>query len=75
MDSSLAITKEWLRVETINFDLGFGDTDNLIKAVQANLETEARYLDAVRQYNLAVLRLLAAAGLLTEKLLAGTLTE
>ena len=72
-DSSLAITKEWLRVETINFDLGFGDTENLIKAVQANLETEARYLEAVRDYNVAVLRLLAAAGLLTEEMRAGNL--
>ncbi len=63
-DSSLAITKEWLRVEYINFDLELGDTENLVKAVRANLELEARYLEAVRDYNMAVFRLLAAAGLL-----------
>ena len=63
-DSSLAITKEWLRVEYINFDLELGDTENLVKAVRANLELEARYLEAVRDYNMAVFRLLAASGLL-----------
>ena len=63
-DSSLAISKEWLRVEYINFDLDLGDAENLIKAVQFNLELEARYLEAVQAYNMAVLRLLAAAGLL-----------
>ena len=63
-DSSLAITKEWLRVEYINFDLELGDTENLVKAVRANLEIEAHDLEAVRDYNMAVFRLLAASGLL-----------
>lgn len=63
-DSSLAITKEWLQVEYINFDLELGDTENLVKAVRANLELEARYLEAVRDYNMAVFRLLSASGLL-----------
>ena len=67
-DSSLAISKEWLRVEYINFDLDLGDTENLVKAVQANLELEARYLEAVRRYNMAVLRLLGASGLLVREL-------
>ena len=64
-DSALALTKEWLRVEQINFDLDLGDTENLVKAVQANLASEARYLESVRRHNMAVLRLLDSAGLLT----------
>ena len=64
-DSSLAISKEWLRVETINFDLDLGSTENLIDAVQTNLELEASYLEAIRRYNVTVLRLLHAAGMLT----------
>ena len=67
-DSSLAISKEWLRVETINFDLELGSTENLIDAVQANLELEARYLEAVRRYNMAVLRLHHAVGILDRPL-------
>ena len=63
-DSSLAISKEWLRVETINFDLELGNTENLIAAVQMNLELEARYLEAVRRFNMAVIRLFHAAGIL-----------
>jgi hypothetical protein len=74
-DSSLTITNEWLRVEYINFDLELGSTENLVKAVQANLELEARYYDAVKRYNMAVLRLLNAVGILTERAQSGTLVE
>jgi outer membrane protein TolC len=74
-DSSLTITNEWLRVEYINFDLELGDTENLVKAVQANLELEARYYEAVRRYNMAVLRLLNAVGILTDRAQSGTLVE
>ncbi len=63
-DSSLAISKEWLRVETINFDFELGSTENLLDAVRANLDLEARYLDAVRRYNAAIVRLQHAAGTL-----------
>ena len=74
-DSSLTITKEWLRVEYINFDLDLGDTENLVKAVRANLEAEARYYEVVHRYNLAVLRLLDAVGILTRGVQSGTLVE
>jgi len=67
-DSSLAISKEWLRVEQINFDLDLGDTENLVKAVQTNLALEARYYEAVRRYNMAILELLAAAGVLIHEM-------
>ena len=74
-DSSLTISKEWLRVEYINFDLDLGDTENLIKAVQANLELEARYFEAVQRYNMAVLRLMNAVGILVQRVESGTLVE
>ena len=67
-DSSLAVSKEWLRVEQINFDLDLGDTENLVDAVQVNLVMEAGYYEAVRRYNMAVLKLLAAAGLLVREM-------
>lgn len=66
-DSSLAVSKEWLRVEQINFDLDLGDTENLVKAVQANLTLEAEYYEAVSRYNMAIMKLLADAGLLTHE--------
>ncbi len=67
-DSSLALSKEWLRVEQINFDLDLGDTENLVKAVQMNLTLEVGYYEAIRRYNMAILKLLAAAGLLTHEM-------
>ncbi len=72
---SLTISKEWLRVEYINFDLELGSTENLVKAVRANLELEARYYEAVQKYNVAVLRLLAASGTLVQRLESGTLVD
>jgi len=74
-DSSLAITKEWLRVEYINFDLELGNTENLIKAVQANLEVEARYYESVWRYNMVVLGLLRAVGILIHSMENSILVE
>ncbi len=72
---SLRLSKEWLHTETVNIDLGHGDTENLVDAVRTNLELEASYYDSVNRYNVAVLRLLAAAGTLTQTVRSGTLVE
>ncbi len=74
-DRSTTISGEWLRTEQIDFDFGFGDTENLVKAVRANIEAEARYFEAVQQYNQAVLRLLRATGTLTDRAQRGTLID
>lgn len=73
-EEALTISREWLRTEQINFDLDLGDTENLVKAVQASLELEASYYERVRSYNRSVLRLLAATGTLTERIAAGDLS-
>ena len=74
-DRANKISGEWLRTEQIDFDLGFGDTENLVKAVRADIEAEARYFEAVKAYNVAVLKLLRATGTLTDRLRRGTLVE
>jgi outer membrane protein TolC len=74
-DRANKISGEWLRTEQIDFDLGFGDTENLVKAVRADIEAEARYFEAVQSYNVAVLRLLRATGTLTDRLQNGTLVD
>ncbi len=74
-DSALTISKQWLQTEYINFDLDLGDTENLVRAVQTNLTLETSYFDAVRQYNVAVLRLLRATGILARRVESGTLVE
>lgn len=74
-DDALQITEEWLRTEQISFDLGFGDTENLVDAVRANLEAEARYYEAVQRFNVAVLRLWRATGVLADRAETGMLIE
>lgn len=74
-DESLRLSKEWLRSEQVAFDLEIGDTENLVLAVRQNLELEAGYFDAVYTYNLAVLRLLKATGILVQYSEGGTLVE
>jgi outer membrane protein TolC len=74
-DRATTISGEWLRTEQINFDLGFADTENLVKAVRADLEARARYVEAVKRYNVAVLRLLRATGTLTDRVRNGTLVD
>ena len=74
-DRANKISGEWLRTEQIDFDLGFGDTENLVKAVRADIEAEARYFEAVQAYNVAVLKLLRATGTLTDRIENGTLVD
>lgn len=72
---ALRLSREWLRTEQINFDLELGDTENLVRAVQANLELQAAHHEAVRTYNVAVLKLLRTAGVLTSRAKSGILLE
>jgi len=74
-NESVAISGEWLRTEQINFDLALGEVDDLIAAVRADLESRAAQLEAVKNYNVAALRLLSAAGVLVDRLDRGTLFE
>ncbi len=74
-DRALTISKEWLRTEQINFDLDLGDTENLVRAVRENLELQARYYEAVYNYNRAVLRLQRAVGVLDLNVRRGILVE
>jgi len=74
-EEALAISRRWLREEQINFDLDFGDTGNLIEAVETNLEQRIRYNEAVRSYNMAILRLHRASGTLVDRTRSGTLVD
>lgn len=74
-NEDVRITEEWLRTEQIDFDLELGDPENLVRAVQANLEAEAQYYEAVQRFNVAVLRLWRVTGVLTERAQTGTLID
>jgi outer membrane protein len=72
-EQKLQISKEWLRLEEVNFDLEVGDTENLVKAVKENLSIRASRQEAVYKYNVAVIKLLSKSGILIQSLEAGTL--
>lgn len=72
-NEALRISREWLQLESINFDLDLGDTENLVKAVRANLELQAQAQQAVQEFNVAVLRLLDSTGTLSTLIASGTL--
>lgn len=72
---ALRLGKEWLQTEAVNFDLDLGNTENLVRAVRSNIELETRYYQAVQEYNVAVLRLLDALGILGNQVETGTLVE
>ena len=72
---TLEIAGEWLRTEQINFDLELGETRDLIGAARAELESRAGYVQAVRDFNLSVLSLFKAAGVLTNTVATGTLFD
>ncbi len=72
---SLRLSREWLLTESNNFEFDLGDTENLVRAVQASLQLEATYFEAVQRHNVSILRLLDACGVLTRQALAGTFVE
>ncbi len=70
---ALRLSKEWLQLESVNFDLDLGDTENLVRAVQSNLQLQAAEYLSMYEYNIAVLKLLRACGILVEHIESGTL--
>jgi outer membrane protein TolC len=74
-NESLRISREWLLTEMNNFEFDLGDTENLVRAVQASLELEATFYEAVQRHNVAILRLLDACGVLVKQSQGGTLVE
>ncbi len=74
-NEALRLSKDWLRTEEISFDLQIGDTENLVRAVRANIELQVTHFQAVYDYNVSVLRLFRSTGTLPESLDNGTLVE
>ncbi|MFW6348257.1 MAG: TolC family protein, partial [Cyclonatronaceae bacterium] len=60
--SAVDVSRQWLRQEQLDYDIGFGDVDNLVDAVRQNLELEAEYKQRVYDYNIALGRLYKASG-------------
>lgn len=60
---ALQVSHEWLRMEQIDYDLGFGEVKKLVDAVKANLELEVSYRQRIYDFNVNVGKLNKASGL------------
>jgi outer membrane protein TolC len=60
--SALDVSRKWLRQEQLDYDIGFGDVNNLVDAVRQNLELEAEFKQRVYDYNIALAQLYKAGG-------------
>lgn len=60
---ALKIAKEWLRSEQLDYDLGFGESKDLIDAVRQELELRLEEKQSIFEYNQAMATLNNTAGL------------
>lgn len=61
--NKLQTAKNWVRHEQLNWDLGFGNVDNLIEAVQKEFELRVELAQNIFDYNLKLAKLHKAAGM------------
>lgn len=62
-NEALVIAKEWLRAEQLDYDLGFGESKDLIDAVRQELELRLSEKQSIFEYNAAIAKLNKSAGL------------
>lgn len=62
-EESLSTARNWVRHEQLNYDIGFGDAEDLTEAIQAELETRLELKQNVFELNKSVAELYKSAGL------------
>jgi outer membrane protein TolC len=60
--TALQTSKEWLRKEQIDYDLGLGEIKNLVEAMKMNLELEAEFRQSQYDLNVKEINMLKAIG-------------
>lgn len=63
LDEALRVTKEWLRQEQLDYDLGFGDTKDMLDALKKELELRVEVERQVFEHNRHMAELYRTAGL------------
>jgi len=61
-DEALKIARNWVRNEQLNYDLGFGDVENLLEAVQKELELRLNLKQNTFDLNKKIAALYKASG-------------
>lgn len=67
-EKSLDVSRQWLRQEQLDYDLGFGDVLNLVDAMKSNLELEATLKQRIQNLNVSVGRLHTSSGISLKEL-------
>lgn len=62
-EKSLDVSRQWLRQEQLDYDIGFGDVLNLVDAMKSNLELEAAFKQRIHDLNVNTGKLFKTAGI------------
>ncbi|MDX1591298.1 MAG: TolC family protein [Balneolaceae bacterium] len=62
-EEALVTARNWVRNEQLNYDIGFGDVENLLEAVQKELELRVELKQNVYNFNKRVAALYKSAGI------------
>jgi outer membrane protein TolC len=62
-EEALATARKWVRNEQLNYDIGFGDAENLLDALQKELELRVKLKQNIFELNKKVAALYKAGGL------------
>lgn len=62
-EEALATTRKWVRNEQLNMDMGFGSAENLLEAIQKELELQVKLKQNIFELNKKVAALYRAGGL------------
>lgn len=68
LEEVFSISKNWVRQEQLDYDFGFGDVNDLLDAVQKELETRVELKQNTFELNKRVAELYKAAGMPVEQL-------
>jgi outer membrane protein len=61
-EQALDVSRQWLRQEQLDYDIGFGDILNLVDAMKTNLEMEATFKQRIHDFNVNLGRLMNVSG-------------
>lgn len=62
-EEALATARKWVRNEQLNYDIGFGDAENLLDALQKEVELQVKLKQNIFELNKKVAALYRAGGL------------
>ncbi len=65
---ALDVSRQWLRQEQLDYDIGFGEVRNLIDALERNLQLEAAYRQRIHDFNVSLAKLYRVTGLSLKEL-------